>query len=440
MKALIVETGRARGALAAARALDSAGWTVGIGTPSGGGLASVSKAVSQRHRVPQPQAGVGRFVAAVNEAIRAGGYELVFGGGDAELIALSSQRDEIDAEVPYATHDRVMRVVDKLALAEAAEAAGLLCPDTAKAEEVDAGAWTPPVVVKASVHAPLASSEGPGRLEAEIVHDRGGADRRIAEIRAAGLAPILQRLVPGRLMGYVVVADRSGNVVAEVAQLADATWPPRTGISARARIVAIDRGLADRVARLLGNVGWFGLAQLQFVLADDGQSYLIDFNGRFYGSLALAVAAGANLPATWAALATGRSPGMTPAPRIGTRYQWLEGDLRRAFVERRGGLVADLAPHPPVREGRGPGHGCPRGLPSHVAPAHADAAPSRAPGALGLGPAAPVAGGDRERERVHHRPANLVAAQSATRPRPRADGAVAESRRGCPRSRAPARA
>ena len=101
---------------------------MGVGTPSGRGLASVSKATSCRHRVPSPHAGLDGFVAAVNEAVRTNGYEIIFGAGDAELIALSSQREAIDAVIPYAPHDRVMRVVDKLALAEAAAKAGLTSP------------------------------------------------------------------------------------------------------------------------------------------------------------------------------------------------------------------------------------------------------------------------------------------------------------------------
>jgi hypothetical protein len=76
-------------------------------------------------------------------------------------------------------------------------------------------------------------------------------------------------------------------------------------------------------------MGWFGLAELQFLAPVDSPPRVIDLNGRFYGSLALAVAAGANLPHTWAALATGRDARPVRA-RAGVRYQWLHGDLRLA--------------------------------------------------------------------------------------------------------------
>jgi len=112
--------------------------------------------------------------------------------------------------------------------------------------------------------------------------------------------------------------------------------------------VPVDPEFAGRAAALLAALGWFGLAELQFVVPADGIPRLIDLNGRFYGSLALAVAAGANLPATWAALATGRANGPVEAVEpvtavAGVRYCWWEGDLRRALRERRGGMARDLA-------------------------------------------------------------------------------------------------
>jgi hypothetical protein len=85
------------------------------------------------------------------------------------------------------------------------------------------------------------------------------------------------------------------------------------------------------VGALLGALGWTGLSQLQFLRGADGRPRVIDFNGRFYGSLALALVAGVNLPALAAALATGRSTAGLGGDAVpGVRYQWLEGDLRAA--------------------------------------------------------------------------------------------------------------
>ena len=344
MRALIVEPQGDRGTLTATRALTEAGWQVGVASSAERTLAGRSRFASRCHRIGPAQEGVDEFVAGLNRAIDECGYEIVFcGAGDAEVTALSMRRDEIAATVPYPPHETVLRALDKLELARAAERAGLGTPVTVEATADQLERWEPPMVVKPRLHAPLAGDGGPSRLEATITADRRTASERARKIRELGGVPLLQEQLSGELMAFVIVADRESRVVARCQQIVEATWPPGAGVSSRARTTAIDEDLAERVAALVRELGWFGIADIQFMRTGDGEPQVIDLNGRFYGSLALAVGAGANLPAVWAALATGREPASTADAAPGVRYQWLEGDLRRALSERRGGRVRDLA-------------------------------------------------------------------------------------------------
>jgi hypothetical protein len=45
----------------------------------------------------------------------------------------------------------------------------------------------------------------------------------------------------------------------------------------------------------------------------------------------------------WADVALRRTLPLVPKPRVGERYQWLSGDLRRAMREQKGGLTRDVA-------------------------------------------------------------------------------------------------
>ena len=72
--------------------------------------------------------------------------------------------------------------------------------------------------------------------------------------------------------------------------------------------MAPDEELVQRVGAMLASVGFWGMAQLQFVGAG-ADAALIDFNPRFYGSLPLALAAGANLPARWHSVALSEPAG-----------------------------------------------------------------------------------------------------------------------------------
>jgi predicted ATP-grasp superfamily ATP-dependent carboligase len=322
VRALIVEDGFQRGALAGCRALGRAGWAIGIGSARPG-FASSSRYARAWHHVPPPEEDEPAFLQAVRSAIEAGGYELVFAAGDSEAVALSAGRAQLQAIFPYAPHADVIRAFDKVELEAAAQRAGLRTPERVGPDDA-------PVIVKPRRTTVRGPDGAPLRLRAELAETPEEARERTAYLESVGAEPLLQRYVEGSLVAYVAVTDRESRVVAAVQQRALSVWPSRSGGSVRAETVEVDRELAERVGALLADLSWFGIAQTQFQSPPNGEAVLIDLNGRFYGSLALALAAGPNLPAIWAALATGRRlPPLEPA-RIGVRYHWLEMDLRRA--------------------------------------------------------------------------------------------------------------
>jgi predicted ATP-grasp superfamily ATP-dependent carboligase len=333
LRALIVEDGFQRGSLAGARALDEAGWQVGIGSPREG-FAWSSRSTAAWHRVPPPEEDHEAFLAATRRAVEAGGYDVVFGAGDGEVLALSAGRDELGAAFPYAPHEDVVRAFDKVELSAAAERAGLVVPAAARPEQA-------PVVVKprrTTVHDP---EGGTLRLRAQVAETADEALAQIEYLESVGAEPLIQEFIQGDLVAYVAVTDRASGVICAVQQRTEAIWPSRSGGTVRAQTEPVDPGLAERVGALLADLNWFGIAQAQFQDAPGREPMLIDFNGRFYGSMALVVAAGPNLPAIWAALATDQPLPGIEAPREGVRYHWLEADLRRAMHER-GGLVRTL--------------------------------------------------------------------------------------------------
>ncbi len=291
-----------------------------------------------RHRVA-PLHPTAAFVDSVRDVASRHGYDVVFGAGEAEVLALSAARDRLPAVFPHAAHDVVRRALDKDELSRAATAVGLGVPDTTDPEALDEAT---PVVVKARVHARPDLPGTPPRIDSTVVVGRTAVRHRIAEITADGGEPQVQVFHEGRLVAYAAVRG-PGGVVARSLQRAARIWPPRAGASCRAVTVPLDPSLVRRCVALLDALGWFGLAELQFQVGADGTHRLIDLNGRFYGSLPLAVAAGANLPAVWADLALGRVPAAPVRARPGVRYQWGAADVRRALRERRGGLLGDLA-------------------------------------------------------------------------------------------------
>jgi predicted ATP-grasp superfamily ATP-dependent carboligase len=320
VRALIVDQSRDRSALAAARMLHADGWEVGTGSwrPS---IASTSAATFRHHRIEEAETDEDRFIADIAAAVRAENYEVVFCIYDVGLLVLSRRRAEVaPAIVPYASHEIVERSFDKLAFTRAAETAGLAVPRTEEASDASLAAWQGPVVVKARLHAPT-------RFETRPFDSAEQAAPFAAELRRDGAQPLLQERISGRLGAVVVVVDRHGEVIAEVQQRCERSWPDGAGVTARASTIAPDVELSERIRVLVRELEWFGLAEIEYLLDDRGVPRFTDFNGRFYGGIALAGHAGVNVAAAWARLATGRPVAPLAPQRDGAHFQWLNRDL-----------------------------------------------------------------------------------------------------------------
>jgi predicted ATP-grasp superfamily ATP-dependent carboligase len=342
MRALLVDQGRDRASLVAVRALTAAGFEVGTAAP-GPSFAGLSRHARRHHLVRECGEDEDGFIADVAGAVREGGYDIVLCSYETGLLALSRRREEIAPAVwPYPGYEVVRRTFDKLDLFGAATAAGVPSPYTVAADEDALRAWSGPVVVKARNHVPhryeTAVFEGPEQARALV-------EQTIAE----GGEPLLQTPLRGTMGAVVIVVGRDGRIIAELHQEAKRTWPPGAGDTVLGRIVPVDPELSAAVARLAAELGWIGLAQVELFRDAHGKPWITDFNGRFYGSMALAVRAGVNVPAIWARDALGIDPWEGAAPgeaRLGARFQWLNRDLAAGWAQGPASLLDALAAAP----------------------------------------------------------------------------------------------
>lgn len=162
-----------------------------------------------------------------------------------------------------------------------------------------------------------------------VVGDRDGWEALLRSLPADERLLVQPRL-EGPVRSLDLVLDRDGAVVARCQHEAARTWPAQAGSTAWARTVAPDEELVARAAGLLAEVGHWGLVDLEF-LQDAHGPVLIDVNPRFYGCLALPLAAGVDLPAAWHRVVLGEPAGRPGLYRVGTTYRWLEADVVAAL-------------------------------------------------------------------------------------------------------------
>ena len=88
-----------------------------------------------------------------------------------------------------------------------------------------------------------------------------------------------------------------GRLVAEFSHRRLREKPPAGGASVLSESLPVDPRLREFALRMLGPIGWHGVAMMEYKQdRRTGDFVLMEVNGRFWGSLELAVAAGVDFP------------------------------------------------------------------------------------------------------------------------------------------------
>ena len=251
--------------------------------------------------------------------------------GHGPLVVYPSREETIDlmlsasgwdsVVLPFPGGEVLQQVRDKSELERTATAAGLKTPAGlfhGTAAELGGHRFRWPVVVKPAQ--PVSALK-----TARLAGDEDQL-RRVLDGVPAAEQLLVQERVRGPLVSIELVIDREGRLVARFQQVTRRTWPSAAGSIALATSVEPDEGLVSRTASMLAELGYWGLAQVDFVETPSGFT-LLDVNPRFYRCLPLAVACGTNLPALWHAVAVGRPVGEPGTYRTGMTYRWLEADF-----------------------------------------------------------------------------------------------------------------
>jgi predicted ATP-grasp superfamily ATP-dependent carboligase len=338
----------ATGSLAGVRGLRAAGYEAWLALSQEHTYVAHSRAASGSIRVPDPKEDPERYARRLASEARRIAADIVLPFTEATLRALSGREGLFDGVVLGTSgRDRLDRATDKGLFPQLCREAGLDTPSTV---EVTAGSLdrvdvSVPVVLKPQ-RTVLRGGGVDGLRTGHVlrVTDEDELRREVEE--RPNETFFAQPVVEGTLAAICGVAWE-GRLVCALHQVSPRIWPVGCGISSFAETVQRNDEREAGVARLLELVGWSGIFAVQFIVNAEG-AYAIDLNPRIYGSAALAIAAGHNLPAIWMDLLLGRRPSVG-AYRVGIRYRVEEHDIRALAVEFHRGnrrrAVRGLLPH-----------------------------------------------------------------------------------------------
>jgi hypothetical protein len=148
---------------------------------------------------------------------------------------------------------------------------------------------------------------------------------------------LLQERIEGPGVGVFACYDR-GKVVALFSHKRIRERPPWGGVSVLSESAALPPKARDFAVALLDDLRWHGVAMVEFKHdRRDDTPKLMEINGRFWGSLQLAIDAGVDFPSLLLQSVRGEPFAPQPAYDIGARSRWLWGDVDNLLLSLSGG-------------------------------------------------------------------------------------------------------
>jgi len=330
-----------RATLAAARSLVSAGYEVHVVGPSRLSLAGASRSV-RSHAVTQnaledPE----EFAAAVGRLAERIGAAVLLPITDQSVEAVLQHRSRLPADMRIPLPDlAIYRTAShKATLLQLAEVAGfavppsLIVPSAGDPLPAVPDSWFPAVL---KPHRSVVVDGGRRRKVGVAFVDR--ADRLAEALRGfpGGAFPILvQQRVEGTGEGFFALRW-DGRRIAAFAHRRLREKPPAGGVSVYRESVELDPELARAGWRLLEALQWRGVVMIECKRdARTGRLVVIEINGRFWGSLQLAIDAGVDFPTLLVRCALGEQVSEQNAYRTGIRSRWFWGDVDHLYLRLR---------------------------------------------------------------------------------------------------------
>jgi predicted ATP-grasp superfamily ATP-dependent carboligase len=330
-KSVLVTDGDQRAALAVVRSLGRAGYKVHICSVRPKSIAGASRHSSGSHTVADPLRHSELFLSDLEKVAAATRADVLLPISEAALLVVLPERDRFSCAIPFADASAFDQVCDKRTVLQMARTHGIAVPGQtviAKAADIplfDDGLQFP-LVLKPSRS--VAGQDGK-RIRAGVAYAANTRELReeLRRMPADAYPVLLQQRIDGSGLGISVLVWE-GVLFAAFAHRRIREKPPSGGVSVLRESVPIDQTLLGRSLALLRDFEWKGVAMVEYKLdSHTGVPYLMEINGRFWGSLQLAIDAGVDFPNLLVQLALGATPSPVMAYETGVRSRWEWGDI-----------------------------------------------------------------------------------------------------------------
>lgn len=318
-------------ALTVVRSLAHLGLNVDIASHIDKPLAGYSRHARLRLRYPDPMQSPKAFIDWLNTHATDDAYELIIPITERTAVPLMRLRDQVKAaRIALPSNDSLEVALDKAKTVELARQLGIPVPEStliAQASALDSikSALVYPVVIKPARSMGTAD-QGIVQLGVDYAFNESELIAKARHALRFGNV-ILQEYFAGQGVGIELIADH-GKIMYAFQHLRLHEVPLTGGGSSLRQSVTVEPELLEASRKLMASLDWHGIAMVEFKWDPKTRDFrLMEINGRFWGSLPLAVAAGADFPAMlYELLVNGKIRDRKP-PKLGVLCRKLSSDL-----------------------------------------------------------------------------------------------------------------
>jgi predicted ATP-grasp superfamily ATP-dependent carboligase len=335
MTRVLITDGNNRAALAITRSLGWEGYEVFVGAERLPCLSSVSRFCARSFLYPDPRSREAAFVEYLTDIIEREQIDLVLPVTDVTTLIVAENKPILEKHclIPFPDFEGADQAANKFTLMKLAEQLGIPVPRTIYVEkpadlELALSSCKKigyPIVVKPS-RSRIRRVNGWIGTGVKYANDEKELRDIICNGERNGEYPLLlQERIYGDGVGLFLGINQ-GEVVAAFSHRRLREKPPSGGVSVLSESLPLNPLLKKYSEQLLRALKWQGIAMVEFKQDErTGVCKLMEINGRFWGSLQLAIDSGVNFPSILVKIANGEKINPVLDYKVGVKNRWLWG-------------------------------------------------------------------------------------------------------------------
>lgn len=333
MAKILITDGNSRITLSVLRSLSSRGFEVVVGSDKRRCLSFFSKYCKKKILYPNPCLYKKQFVDFMLDYVKNNHVDVLIPICDTTVIPISEKIKSFGKYTTIACPENkiLKKSINKSKTINIAQRKGIPVPKTYFVKSIDelkklSSKLNFPVIIKPR-YSCFWKGDEINYGYSEVVFDKSSLITKYVHQHNLVPYPLIQEFIQGRGYGISVIA-KEGKPVAIFSHKRLKQVPINGVVSCLRISVKPPPDMKKYALRLLKELKWNGVAMVEFILdKKDNIPKLMEINGRFWGSLELAISSGIDFPYIFLKLFYGETLNISTRYKIGHKCRWLKGDL-----------------------------------------------------------------------------------------------------------------